>query len=42
MTVVEDACAANSEQRHEESLIGIDGYCRRRITDELITELASA
>jgi len=42
MTVVEDACAANSERRHEESLIGIDGYCRLRITDELIAELSLA
>ncbi len=42
MTLVEDACAAGSEHRHEESLIGIDGYCRRRITDELIAELPSA
>ncbi len=42
MTVVEDACAANSEQRHEDSLIGIDGYCRRRTSDELIAELESA
>jgi len=42
MTVVEDACAANAEQRHEESLIGISGYCRRRTTDALIAELPSA
>ena len=42
MTVIEDACAANSEQRHEESLIGIGGYCRRRTSDELIPELSSA
>ncbi len=42
MTVVEDACAANTEQRHEESLIGISGYCRRRTTDALIAELPSA
>lgn len=42
MTLVEDACAANSEQRHEESLIGINGYCRRRTSDELIAELGSA
>ncbi len=42
MTVVEDACAANSERRHEESLIGIDGYCRLRITDELLAELSLA
>jgi ureidoacrylate peracid hydrolase len=42
MTVVEDACAANSEQRHEESLIGIKGYCRRRTTGELTAELPPA
>jgi ureidoacrylate peracid hydrolase len=42
MTLVEDACAAGSEHRHEESLIGIDGYCRRRTTDELIAELPPA
>lgn len=42
MTVVEDACAACSEQRHKESLIGINGYCRSRTTDELIAELRSA
>jgi len=42
MTVIEDACGANSEQRHEESLIGINGYCRRRTSDELIAELGSA
>jgi ureidoacrylate peracid hydrolase len=42
MTLVEDACAAGSEHRHEESLIGIDGYCRRRSTDELIAELPPA
>jgi nicotinamidase-related amidase len=39
MTVVEDACAASSEHRHEESLTGIKGYCRRRSTDELFAEL---
>ena len=42
MTVAEDACAANAEQRHEESLIGINGYCRRRTTDALIAELPPA
>ena len=42
MTVVEDACAAYSEQRHEESLIGIKVYCRRRTTDEVIAELPPA
>ena len=39
MTVVDDCCAAHTAQRHEESLIGIGGYCRRRTSDELMTEL---
>ena len=42
MTVIEDACAASSEQRHEESLTGIKGYCRRRTSDDMITELSPA
>ena len=41
MTVVEDACATHSEQRHRESLLGIGGYCRVRTTDALIAEIAS-
>ena len=41
MTVVEDACATHSEQRHRESLLGIEGYCRVRTTDALIAELAA-
>jgi ureidoacrylate peracid hydrolase len=42
MTAVEDCCAARSERRHEESLVGIDGYCRRRTSAELLTELPPA
>ncbi len=41
MTLVEDACATTSEQRHQESLIGIKGYCRVRSSDELIEEILS-
>lgn len=41
MTLVEDACGTTSEQRHQESLIGIKGYCRVRSTDELIEEILS-
>ncbi len=41
MTVVEDACATHSEQRHRESLLGIKGYCRVRTTDALLAELAA-
>ena len=40
MTVVDDACATHSEQRHREALIGYQGYCRVRTTDELILELS--
>lgn len=39
MTVVEDACAADSTERHEESLKGIKGYCRRRTTGDVVAEL---
>ncbi|MDX1527891.1 MAG: isochorismatase family cysteine hydrolase [Gammaproteobacteria bacterium] len=39
MTVVEDACATTTEQRHRESLIGIKGYCRMRTSDQLIDEI---
>ena len=42
MTVVEDACAAYSERRHEESLIGMKGYCRRRTTGEILDEIDAA
>ena len=42
MTVIEDACAAGSEHRHEESLTGINGYCRRRSSDDIIAELSHA
>ena len=39
MTVVVDACAAHTQQRHEESLIGIKGYCRRRTTQAVVEEI---
>lgn len=42
MTVIDDACAAHSERRHEESLVGIKGYCRQRNTDQVIAELQRA
>jgi nicotinamidase-related amidase len=40
MTVIEDACATTSKKRHEESLIGIKGYCRQRSSDDVIQELS--
>lgn len=39
MTVIDDACATHSEQRHRESLIGIKGYCRVRSTAQIVDEL---
>lgn len=42
ITLVEDACATHSEQRHREALIGYRGYCRIRSTDEVLTELTPA
>ncbi len=41
MTVVEDACATHSAQRHRESLLGMKGYCRARTTEQLIAELST-
>ncbi len=40
MTLVDDACATHSEQRHKDSILGFKGYCRVRSTDELVAELA--
>ena len=39
MTLIDDACATFSEQRHKEALIGFNGYCRTRTTDQVIEEL---
>jgi len=40
VTLVTDACATHSEQRHVTSLEHIKGYCRQRTTDEFLAELA--
>jgi len=42
MTLVDDACATHSEQRHAEALIGFKGYCRVRSTEALVREIESA
>jgi ureidoacrylate peracid hydrolase len=39
VTLVSDACTTSSAERHNQSLIGIRGYCRQRTTDELVTEI---
>jgi ureidoacrylate peracid hydrolase len=40
VTLVADACTTDSPERHEQSLIGIRGYCRQRTTDMLLAEIA--
>jgi ureidoacrylate peracid hydrolase len=41
VSLVTDACTTNSAERHEQSLIGIRGYCRQRTTGELLAEIAA-
>ena len=41
VTLVTDACTTDSAERHEQSLIGIRGYCLQRGTDELVAEVAA-
>jgi ureidoacrylate peracid hydrolase len=41
VTVVTDACTTGSAERHEQSLRGIRGYCRQRITQQLLAEIAA-
>jgi ureidoacrylate peracid hydrolase len=40
VTLVTDACATHTKQRHVTSIDHIKGYCRQRTTDEFIEELA--
>jgi ureidoacrylate peracid hydrolase len=40
VTLVTDACATHTQQRHDTSLDHIKGYCRQRTTDEFLAELA--
>jgi ureidoacrylate peracid hydrolase len=41
VTLVTDACTTASAARHEQSLLGIRGYCRQRNTDALLAEIAA-
>jgi ureidoacrylate peracid hydrolase len=41
VTLVTDACATHSAERHEASFRAIRGYCRQRTTDQLLEELAA-
>jgi nicotinamidase-related amidase len=42
VTLVPDACATYSAERHDQSLRAIKGYCRQVTTDALIEEIAAA
>jgi ureidoacrylate peracid hydrolase len=39
VTLITDACASYSAERHDTSLDHIKGYCRQRTTDEFLQEL---
>ncbi|MGH6899201.1 MAG: isochorismatase family cysteine hydrolase [Geminicoccaceae bacterium] len=39
VTLVTDACAAYSQERHDNTLRAIGGYCRQRTTGQLLAEL---
>ena len=41
VTVVTDACITHSEERHDNSLRTMKGYCRQRTTKEVIDEIGS-
>lgn len=41
MTCVHDACAAESEERHEAALSCFKGYCRMLTTDEVISRCSA-
>ena len=39
ITLIEDACATHTQERHVNSLNGVKGYCRIRKTSEILEEL---
>jgi ureidoacrylate peracid hydrolase len=41
VTLITDACATGSRERHENSLRAIKGYCRQRTTDAFLAEIGS-
>ena len=40
ITLVDDACATHTQERHDASLSALKGYCRVRSTDQMVAELA--
>jgi ureidoacrylate peracid hydrolase len=41
VTLIEDACATKSQERHDATLRAIKGYCRQRKTEQVLAELAA-
>jgi ureidoacrylate peracid hydrolase len=41
VTLIEDACATKSQERHDATLRAIKGYCRQRKTDQVLAELSA-
>jgi ureidoacrylate peracid hydrolase len=39
VTLVDDACATKTQERHDATLRAIKGYCRQRKTEQVLTEL---
>jgi ureidoacrylate peracid hydrolase len=39
VTLIEDACATKSQERHDATLRAIKGYCRQRKTEQVLAEL---
>src|SRR5262249_5681400 len=39
VTLIEDACATFTQERHEATLRAIKGYCRQRKTEQVLAEL---
>ncbi|MFM9845074.1 MAG: cysteine hydrolase family protein [Dongiaceae bacterium] len=39
VTLIEDACATKTQERHDATLRAIKGYCRQRKTDQVLAEL---
>ena len=39
ITLIEDACATHTQERHDNSLKGVKGYCRIRKTSDILEEL---
>jgi ureidoacrylate peracid hydrolase len=40
VTLVVDACATYSQQRHDTSMAAVEGYCRLRTAAQVVAELA--